>query len=743
MWGTWNAITERDGEEIRRVATLLRFFGGLGFLQSANWVPHSPDVLQMSAGVFGSAFPGEGLHAGDMLYFLVNRKGEALQAPQLDISALPSKLKFYDCWNGSELKPTPHHELEFTIEGNGYSCVFATAMAAELESTPGPTESELRSEAPPVPADLSGLVKTMAALSRRPISGFSPTFHYLNQTMIGVDEHTAPLRSPGSAGVAETYVPGGDFHFVAQGVELEGAHDTGVDVQYPWETYPHREHDHDMYVGAMIVDTHPVTNAQYADYLKASHYLPKDRGNWLKQNFEGGEPRKGWENKPVTYVSLDDARAYCAFHKKRLPHVYEWQYFAQGGDGRLYPWGNEEDWSATPPVNNNFTNPGPEDVGKYQGGASPFGVQDLIRSVWQYTSEFQDIHTRSVILRGGSNYHPYRGQECRWIENDDTTPRNFGPHTPGSDHGTPACWNTSSSNYYELRYVNDNVPGSYDPVTGKNISHPMGGSHWYFPPAYKLNTYNKYYLMSGSYERAGTVGFRCVADAVDDCGTQGKLCGAQAQPPDLVELTGSSAADWMVFGTENGVVRKAGVNKPLITAVQPLGNSTGSICGCGGSNISFVGTAKGVTVKGISRNGAGYLGADGGFEFTTAAPASGKKATVDVFVGRLVNAQGVLTAAVDDETVTVRVTKDASVVSLRYSNGPLSVRYTPKEGSVCPNSEFCVLPLVKSASTHPKQSVSAILAQCNFHRCRFDLLLVFFSGLISCVCCGPGNSPTN
>ena len=76
----------------------------------------------------------------------------------------------------------------------------------------------------------------------------------------------------------------------------------------------------------------------------------------------------------------------------------------------------------TPAVNNNFTNPGPEEVGQYQGGASPFGVQDLIRSVWQYTSEFEDIHTRSVILRGGSNYHPYRGAECRWIENDDTSP---------------------------------------------------------------------------------------------------------------------------------------------------------------------------------------------------------------------------------------------------------------------------------------------------------------------------------
>lgn len=32
----------------------------------------------------------------------------------------------------------------------------------------------------------------------------------------------------------------------------------------PWEHYPHRWHDHTMYIGAMIVDTHPVTNAQYA-----------------------------------------------------------------------------------------------------------------------------------------------------------------------------------------------------------------------------------------------------------------------------------------------------------------------------------------------------------------------------------------------------------------------------------------------------------------------------------------------
>jgi hypothetical protein len=39
------------------------------------------------------------------------------------------------------------------------------------------------------------------------------------------------------------------------------------------------------------------------------------------------------------------------------------------------------------------------------------------------------------------------------------------------------------------------------------------GSVWYFPQAVELGTHNKYFLMSDSYERAGTIGFRCVTDA--------------------------------------------------------------------------------------------------------------------------------------------------------------------------------------------------------------------------------------
>jgi gamma-glutamyl hercynylcysteine S-oxide synthase len=41
-------------------------------------------------------------------------------------------------------------------------------------------------------------------------------------------------------------IPGGDFLFKVQGIEIEGSNDIGVDVQYPWEDSPRRFHEHPM-----------------------------------------------------------------------------------------------------------------------------------------------------------------------------------------------------------------------------------------------------------------------------------------------------------------------------------------------------------------------------------------------------------------------------------------------------------------------------------------------------------------
>jgi formylglycine-generating enzyme required for sulfatase activity len=114
----------------------------------------------------------------------------------------------------------------------------------------------------------------------------------------------------------------------------------------------------------------------------------------------------GAANQPVTWVSIEDARAYAAWSGKRLPHDWEWQYAAQGSDGRLYPWGNDWNDHAVPPVDHGRTMRAPTGVEDFPAGASAFGALDMAGNVSQWTDEFRDEHTRAAIVRGGAYYQP-------------------------------------------------------------------------------------------------------------------------------------------------------------------------------------------------------------------------------------------------------------------------------------------------------------------------------------------------
>src|SRR5438067_3915273 len=165
-----------------------------------------------------------------------------------------------------------------------------------------------------------------------------------------------------------------------------------------------------MKLPAFHIDRFPVTNTEYRKFLDVSGYRPADDHNFLR-NWKDGAPPPGWEKKPVTWVALEDARAYAAWAGKRLPHEWEWQFAAQGTDARLYPWGNDWNSAALPQRNLGRTLLPPADVDAHPAGASPFGVMDLVGNVWQWTDEFVDQHTRAAILRGGSSYCP---QTSHW-----------------------------------------------------------------------------------------------------------------------------------------------------------------------------------------------------------------------------------------------------------------------------------------------------------------------------------------
>ena len=147
-----------------------------------------------------------------------------------------------------------------------------------------------------------------------------------------------------------------------------------------------------------MIDRYPVTNAEFKNFMDATHYHPKDDYNFLRTGQNGTYP-DGWDSKPVTWVSLEDARAYAAWAGKRLPHEWEWQYAAQGGDGRPVSLGRQlgrQRWCRSRQRAHHAV--GLTTLTAHPRAASPFGVEDLVGNVWQWTDEFSDDHTRGGIV---------------------------------------------------------------------------------------------------------------------------------------------------------------------------------------------------------------------------------------------------------------------------------------------------------------------------------------------------------
>jgi formylglycine-generating enzyme required for sulfatase activity len=187
-------------------------------------------------------------------------------------------------------------------------------------------------------------------------------------------------------------------------------------------SYPANPFKGPVAVKSFLMDKYPVTNREYHAFVKSTGYKPEDTVNYLK-NWVQGKPIKADENKPVVYVSYEDAKAYAAWAGKRLPTELEWQYAAQTPDLRAWPWGSdkglikEKEWVTNTltverikGVDSTYCNPGNgklEEVGKHPKGANPFGLEDLVGSVWQMThDEYDNGSNYYVIMKGGSYFNP-------------------------------------------------------------------------------------------------------------------------------------------------------------------------------------------------------------------------------------------------------------------------------------------------------------------------------------------------
>ena len=70
------------------------------------------------------------------------------------------------------------------------------------------------------------------------------------------------------------------------------------------------------HMASFSIDKYPVTNADFKKFVDAAHYHPADDLNFLK-DWKSGTYPEGWADKPVTWVSLEDARAYAQWAGKR------------------------------------------------------------------------------------------------------------------------------------------------------------------------------------------------------------------------------------------------------------------------------------------------------------------------------------------------------------------------------------------------------------------------------------------
>jgi formylglycine-generating enzyme required for sulfatase activity len=380
VWGIWNEFTPRNAEALRRCIAIERKFAAQ--MTSLDWRPYAKTL---QAGVFASEFPRDGV----TVWNFVNRNEYAVDGEQIAV-AHRDGVRYFDLWHGVALTPrldAGKAVFEFALEAHGFGALLALDAGVEVDG-------------------LDAFLAQMRERATTSLQSLSNVWRSIPQQLVAIEATKPTARAPEGM----VTIPAGDFDFVVHGIEIEGQTWAGLDLQYPWENCARRSHRRRMRIDEFHIDRTPVTNAEFKRFIDATKYTPADAHHFLR-DWKDGAPQSGWENKPVTWVSLEDARAYAAWAGKRLPHEWEWQYAAQGSDGRAYPWGNVWNDAAAPKTNRGRSLVAPADVDAHAQGASPFGVLDLVGNVWQWTDEYVDEHTCAAVLRGGSSYQP---QTSHW-----------------------------------------------------------------------------------------------------------------------------------------------------------------------------------------------------------------------------------------------------------------------------------------------------------------------------------------
>ncbi|WIX77415.1 SUMF1/EgtB/PvdO family nonheme iron enzyme [Amycolatopsis carbonis] len=323
VFGVWVGWSARDAATVRRMVTVQRAAGDL--LLGGEWTPLAEltDGAE-AAGVYASSWELDGV----TLWTLVNRgdtdyTGEVLPAG-------PGKV--LDLLGG--------------VPARGIGAVLHLA-----DGTPEP----------------AWLPELADALTSAPHDAHSRFPHRIAQRV-------SPQRTNGTPAADAVTVPAGPYVLTVRYQARETGMYQGAPYVDEWKPLPPRLHDartlqrDGSLATSVAVAATEVTNAQFAEFLTATGYRPACAHRFLAHWIDGvpGNP-----DEPVTFVDLDDARAYCAWRGGRLPTEDEWQLVGETG-----------------------------------------GLRRGAPAVWNWTeSEHSDGRTRFVMLKGGSDY---RAEGSEW-----------------------------------------------------------------------------------------------------------------------------------------------------------------------------------------------------------------------------------------------------------------------------------------------------------------------------------------
>ena len=264
------------------------------------------------------------------------------------------------------------------------------------------------------------------------------------------NKKAAPVPAP--QGMA--WIPGGEFSMGAQ--DPPGGEADAVGMQATTDSRP----IHRVYVDAFWMDKTDVTNAEFAKFVAATHYVtvaerkpkaedfpdappenlvagsvvfsPPDHPVQLNDHYQwwsyvhGANWRhpqgadssiQGKMDYPVVQVAYEDAAAYAKWAGKRIPTEAEWEFAARGGlTGKPFVWGDafrpQGKWMA-----NTYQGQFPmKDTGEdhYIGvtsvarfPANGYGLFDMAGNVWQWTSDwYRADYYQQLVTAGGVARNP-------------------------------------------------------------------------------------------------------------------------------------------------------------------------------------------------------------------------------------------------------------------------------------------------------------------------------------------------